>query len=736
MKKIFYLLLLLLIACHDVDPQGSQDLPGARPPVSDDADGATGDLSPDISEGEATDEWTYVERRTGVSSGRRRRRGEMSEAPIEPGTEATGSDRSLAESGRGESGLDLVPMEVSCPSGDFYKGMTFVCWSRNCFNVPESTDSLEALRGLGSNWIALVPTWYQETLTSSVIGEDPSRSPSQDEIRDLITRVRGLGFRTLLKPHIDIRRGGWRGSIEPADVASWRASYRDFMLTFARLAEEMEVESFSIGTELKRRSGDLSFWQDLISRIRALYSGSLTYSANWDEYEDVGFWQQLDFIGIDFYFPLTDDPEATVDEMVAALQPIRDDLQRFSEAEGKPFLFTEIGYRSINGTNTRPYDFRMRGDTDLQEQADAYEAALSVFQGEEWLRGIFWWRWDPRVTTGASDEGYLIYGKPAADILMDFWGGDECGEEAPVIDEDQPPSDSSNASFVTFGDWGDHGGDNQREVAQAITSYCGNHACDFIVTLGDNFYSPDGVESVTDAHWYESYRNVYRDGPDGVGLTMPFYPSLGNHDMGGDPEAQVAYSAIDPLWRMPAQDYSFCWPEGVRPCLAEFFLFNSNYDHFGDEEDPDTNGNGRNDYWDWMESAVSASEARWKFLAMHHPIINNGNHDDWDQGDQALEFLTGLICREGIDLVISGHAHSFSHLRGMVNGCPIEQLIVGTGGRGLNWSDDFADDPRIVSTTGDYFGFGWLQVTPNQVLFRFVRSDNGQVFYETTWERP
>lgn len=578
-------------------------------------------------------------------------------------------------------------------------GANFVCWYDDCYTSVDARASLENFKAIGGNAIAIIPTWYQATGTSSIISRDATGTPSDDDIRAVVATARELDFEILFKPHVDCDDDTFRGDIEPADLGTWQTSYRDFILHYAVLAEELGVEIFSIGTELKGVSGDTPFWRDIITDIKAAYSGELTYSANWDEYGDVGFWDDLNYIGIDFYFPLTDENNPSREAMVAALEPIAEDLKTFSESTERPFLITEVGYRSTDGTNIRPYYFGSDGDLDLEEQADATWAFTSVFEDESWLEGSYWWRWDPDPTEGGlTDEDYILYGKPAADVLSELWS------ESPTC---EAPS-SAAVSFVAFGDWGG-GSDDQRAVAAAIGDYCALNECEFILTLGDNFYDA-GVSSVTDPLWDSYYHDVY----DFLGL--PFYASLGNHDNTGNIEAQIAYSAIDPNWIMPAETYTFGKPDDADPPLVEFFIVNSDYDYFPLEDQL------------WLAREVSESNATWKLYVAHHPIYSNGRHGDGDPDYRTAVLLA--TCGD-VDLYVTGHDHSFAHMRSDEDGCLIDNLVIGTGGRSTREIDE--DDSRALST-GSFFGFGWFAVTPEEILFRMITTE-GEVFYETTWTK-
>lgn len=279
---------------------------------------------------------------------------------------------------------------------------------------------------------------------------------------------------------------------------------------------------------------------------------------------------------------------------------------------------------------------------------------------------------------------------------------EDSADEAEEVSEAEEMGDS--VSFISFGDWGS-GSENQQAVATAIKNFCNEETCEFVLTLGDNFYN-SGVTNVTDPQWEEKYRNIYGD------LNLPFYAALGNHDAGGNIQAQIDYSELDSSWHMPATCYSFIWPEASNPPLAEFFIFHST--DFDEEEQ------------NCLSRALAGSQATWKLLAMHHPIYSNSDHGNDDVGNN--EELLPIICNK-VDLVLSGHDHVFSHLSSDEDGCPIEQLIIGNGGKSLYDID--TSDPRVRST-GKFYGFGWFEITAGQVNFRSVTKE-GELFYQTSW---
>lgn len=265
------------------------------------------------------------------------------------------------------------------------------------------------------------------------------------------------------------------------------------------------------------------------------------------------------------------------------------------------------------------------------------------------------------------------------------------------------------ASFITIGDWG-YGTSDQKAVAKAATQYCKHESCELLVALGDNFYEL-GVSSTSDPKWKDYYRDIYTD------LHLPFYAMIGNHDELGNVQAQIDYSKIDPSWHMPALDYSFTLPLNAKIPIVEIFVINNGDKKFQPEEKA------------WLMKALAKSRAPWKILAMHEPIISNGIHGD--NPAKINDALMPVICNK-VDLVLSGHDHSFSHLKGSWSGCIVDQMIVGNGGKSIRSVD--TKDPRVLST-GSFYGFGWYSGTPEKLTFRMIKTD-GSIYYETTWKKP
>lgn len=105
-------------------------------------------------------------------------------------------------------------------------------------------------------------------------------------------------------------------------------------------------------------------WRQVIAEVREVYSGRLTYAANFDQYREVGFWDALDFIGINAYFPLRElpAPDASDDELAADLEVgwenVAAEIDTFRTAEGledHQVLFTELGYTRFRDMSVAPW---------------------------------------------------------------------------------------------------------------------------------------------------------------------------------------------------------------------------------------------------------------------------------------------------------------------------------------------------------------------------------------------
>jgi hypothetical protein len=240
--------------------------------------------------------------------------------------------------------------------GEFQKGVNYSSYNEVDLALQESDEILAYLKTMNVTDVCIIVTWYQDSLESMSMSPDAvgGRTPRDEALIHAINKAHSLGFKVMLKPHIDIQSGEFRGDIPGEE--EWFGNYGDFILKYAGIAQKFNVELFCIGTEL---SGTPTKWEPnwrkIIKDIRAVYSGPITYAANWDEYKYVPFWNDLDYMGIDAYFPLTNKNEPSKEELLVAWKREADNIENFLKKKGinKPVIFTEAGYASSDGANKR-----------------------------------------------------------------------------------------------------------------------------------------------------------------------------------------------------------------------------------------------------------------------------------------------------------------------------------------------------------------------------------------------
>ncbi|MGW6564846.1 glycoside hydrolase family 113 [Streptomyces sp. NPDC054975] len=306
-------------------------------------------------------------------------------------------------------------------------GFALPAYSRDGYgDAPMIGGCLRHIADVGAGWVQITPTWFQAGSDADEIIRAPAgaawQTPDDAGMREVIALAHERGLKVLLKPHVDLPGGESRNHIRPRDHATWFASYTAFITHYADMAARTGVEQFAVGTELTGVSGERDKWLDVIRAVRDRYPGPLVYAANHDEYHQVAFWDAVDMIGIDAYWPLSTQPTRDVRALQRSWRPIREDLAAFAAEHERPILFTEAGYASQRGSTTAPYSWTISTTPDEAEQAAGYEALFASFRNESWWAGVFWWAWDvlPRGSLDAALD-YTLRGKTAEEVVRRWW---------------------------------------------------------------------------------------------------------------------------------------------------------------------------------------------------------------------------------------------------------------------------------------------------------------------------
>ncbi len=389
-----------------------------------------------------------------------------------------------AQSADTSTAPEIAEIEITrAPVSWEFRGASLAGYWNDSYEQPNTYDLIDYMNASGVNTVAVIVSWYQDDMQSNQIyPRYDKETPTDESLETLIDYIHAQGMAVMLKPHLEPLHNwenkdilGWRAVIRPSDRESWFASYEAFISHYISIAQAHQVELFSIGTEMSSTTKgptDQEHWIDMAKRVKADYSGALLYSAH--EYEILGghyavtgtdpfdfeplpasFWEPFDYAGTTVYYDLYDahnlkDPNPDSELLIEGWydSPARSEDQRYlleaftawQEMHGKPVIFSEIGYRSIDYAAFQPYTTEGSNADDLsansneEAQAHAYEAAFSVWGNVDWLAGAFWWQFSPHsasqrecgadfIPNPEEEITYTPCGKLAGEVLHLWYDG-------------------------------------------------------------------------------------------------------------------------------------------------------------------------------------------------------------------------------------------------------------------------------------------------------------------------
>jgi tartrate-resistant acid phosphatase type 5 len=266
--------------------------------------------------------------------------------------------------------------------------------------------------------------------------------------------------------------------------------------------------------------------------------------------------------------------------------------------------------------------------------------------------------------------------------------------------------------FLVVGDWGRNGQVDQQDVADWMGVAASQLNAKFVISTGDNFYCC-GVASVDDHQWISSFENVYRS----HALQIPWYVSLGNHDYQGNVEAQINYSRKSQRWKLPNRYYTIV-KEGVRFIFLDTSPFIKKYyatGHYPDLAQQDTTKQLQ-----WLDSVLSVSLEKHRFIVGHHPVYSLGNHGH--EQDMLLK-IKPRLSKYNVPLYFAGHDHSLQSLK--EEGQAIHYLISGGGAEHTKVNHD----PLITRFAVESTGFMAVAVSESKIKIYFINK-TGKILYE------
>lgn len=305
---------------------------------------------------------------------------------------------------------------------EYIAGMTWG-WTgvRGTWAGESGSRSMELMKEtLGVNWTAIAFGALQDHPQATQINFREEPTVTDDEVRWAIAEAKSLGLKVCLKPVVNCKNGTWRAHINffDRDVpcepkwSEWFASYNEFILHYAKIAEETGCEMFCVGCEMVMADRREQEWRALIAEVRNVYSGIVTYNCDKYQEDNVRWWDAVDVISSSGYYP--------IDKWEQELDRIEPVVRQFD----KPFFFMESGCPSREGSQYIPNDWGLQGAPSERVQREWYEAAFGASDKRDWVGGFMLWDWPSRLYDAAEaslNDDYCMYGKEASKTIHAYY---------------------------------------------------------------------------------------------------------------------------------------------------------------------------------------------------------------------------------------------------------------------------------------------------------------------------
>lgn len=320
------------------------------------------------------------------------------------------------------------PRQLQLVRPAFERGIIYPQWTDDGYGVSDTSwqQGVSTIKTqTGAQWIE-IPVLFSQATSSSTSVQPSTSAPTVQSFSEGIERAHSLGYKVFFVPLMQVReQGGWSGSITFNTLEqqqAWFDSYWNAILPYVSAASSLHVEQMAIGTELQtlQRIVPDALWNQLIERIRGVFRNTLTYDMNWSSLAlPMPTWlhnTNLTYIGVSTYIPLLDKSGRVDPSAMPALwrSKIKGQLDALAEQLGKQVLITEIGYRNSSDALYLTWEATTSAKADPQEQAGAFDAALTNVFSDASIAGTFFWGWD--------DVGrFAIRGQPAVGVLLKWY---------------------------------------------------------------------------------------------------------------------------------------------------------------------------------------------------------------------------------------------------------------------------------------------------------------------------
>ncbi|MBG80463.1 MAG: metallophosphoesterase [Phycisphaerae bacterium] len=200
-------------------------------------------------------------------------------------------------------------------------------------------------------------------------------------------------------------------------------------------------------------------------------------------------------------------------------------------------------------------------------------------------------------------------------------------------------------------------------------------------------------------------------GMNGLLGRVVMYPVLGNHEQ--DARHYYKYMAL------PKPEYYYSFSQGD----ADFFMLDTN-----------RNVAPGSEQYEWLDQALAASDAKWKFVVHHHPPYSSDENDYGDtwkgrgtRGDLRARKLTQLYDKHDVDVVLNGHIHSYERTWPIEGGRVVDDggvIYTITGGGGGSLETPGPTRPSFNNTVRRGHHYCMIRINGNMLEYFAYDLDN------------
>lgn len=272
------------------------------------------------------------------------------------------------------------------------------------------------------NTITFAFSAVQEHCYSTKIYWQGDHMPVENELCELVEYAKDKGLKIILKPMLNVNDGYWRAYIRFFDEdvpcepkwSEWFKSYSEYLIHYSMFCEKNNIDMLIIGCELVGTDHREGEWRNLISSIRNVYSGELTYNCDKYQEHNVKWWDSLDYISSSGYYP------------IGTISKELDRIENVVNIYKKPFFFSEAGCPSVEGAGKYPNDWSVisGGSANEEEQYNFYYELLNESLKRDFVKGFCFWDWpmkSPVTRESKLPNDYSVKYKLAEEVISKYF---------------------------------------------------------------------------------------------------------------------------------------------------------------------------------------------------------------------------------------------------------------------------------------------------------------------------